>query len=194
MRTLRGDKGLTVVVLLGMMAGMVALVVASVPLYQLFCRLTGYGGTPQVAASASDLASERTMKVRFDAGTNGDLPWRFEPRQREVTVHLGENVLAWYSAENTSNEPIVGTATFNVTPAKAGRYFNKIECFCFSEQLLNPGERMDLPVTFFVDPAINGDATTDEVGTITLSYTFFRARNARLGAAPPPPNPPDGPS
>lgn len=178
-----GGKGPTVAALLGAVAAMVGLVAASVPLYDLFCRVTGYGGTPRVSAAISDTLSERLVTVRFDATVMRDLPWDFRPAQRQITVHLGENVLAYYSAENNSVEPVVGQATFNVTPAKAGRYFNKVECFCFTEQLLNPGQRAEMPVAFFVDPALASDPGTEEIRTITLSYTFFRAKSDETGAA-----------
>lgn len=183
--TPRRGKGWTVAATLGAIAAMVALVAASVPLYDLFCRVTGYGGTPQVSAAVSDAMSERSVTVRFDATVMRDLPWNFRPAQRQMTVHLGENVLAFYTAENHSDRPVAGHATFNVTPAKAGRYFNKIECFCFTEQVLSPGQKVEMPVAFFVDPALATDPGTEEVLTITLSYTFFRARGETTGAAPP---------
>jgi len=166
----------TVGAALAAVAAMVGLVAASVPLYRAFCRAVGLGGTPQVAAAAPARASARTIAVRFDATVARGLNWRFEPQQREIRVHLGEQSLALFSATNKSSEPVVGTATFNVTPDKAGRYFDKIQCFCFSEQRIEPGASVDLPVTFFVDPAIADDPNTAEIGTITLSYTFFRKR------------------
>lgn len=165
--------------LIGLMAlafGMVGLAYASVPLYQLFCQVTGYGGTTQRAEAAPGTVLERTVKVRFNADVNAGLPWSFRPNQREVTVKLGETVLVSYHAENRGKEPVTGTAVFNVTPEKTGAYFNKIECFCFTEQVLNPGEAVDMPVAFFVDPAIVSDRDAEDVKTITLSYTFFRAK------------------
>ncbi|MBT5108797.1 MAG: cytochrome c oxidase assembly protein [Rhodospirillaceae bacterium] len=159
----------------GAVCGMVALSFASVPLYQLFCAVTGYGGTTRVAAEKSASVTTRDMRVRFDASTSQDLPWRFQPVQREVRLKVGENALAFYRARNMSEENITGVATFNVTPQKVGRYFNKIDCFCFSEQTLKPGESVDMPVTFFVDPSISDDPNLDDVKTITLSYTFFVA-------------------
>jgi cytochrome c oxidase assembly protein subunit 11 len=159
-------------------AGMFLLAFAAVPLYRAFCRVAGIGGTTQVAAAAPARASDRTIAVRFDANVVRGLPWRFEPAQREMRVHLGEQSLAVYRATNDSDEPVVGTATFNVTPAKAGRYFDKIQCFCFAEQRIEPGQSVDLPVSFFVDPAIAADPNTFEIGTITLSYTFFRKPGA----------------
>lgn len=167
-----------VVVLLGVVAVMVGLVSASVPLYRLFCQVTGYGGTTQRAEAAPDVVSDRVMTVRFNADVNGDLPWSFYPEQREVTLPIGETALAFYRAENRSGKAVTGTATFNVTPLKAGQYFNKIECFCFTEQTLQPGQSVDMPVSFFVDPAILDDPNLDEVHTITLSYTFFRSADA----------------
>jgi cytochrome c oxidase assembly protein subunit 11 len=158
---------------LGALLAMVGLVAASVPMYRLFCRVTGYDGATSVAVRAPG-ATARMVTVRFDASVAKGMPWRFQPDQREMRVHLGEQVLATYTATNTGPEPIVGTATFNVTPAKAGRYFDKIACFCFTEQRLEPGQSVEMPVTFFVDPALADDAFADEVQTITLSYTFFR--------------------
>ncbi len=172
----RNGKRTTLLASLAAMAAMVALVVASVPLYRLFCEVTGYGGATQVASAGPAAVSERMVTVRFDANVMKDVPWRFTPVQREVQVRLGEETLIAYTAENQSDQPVVGTATFNVTPAKAGQYFAKIECFCFTEQRLEPGQRVEMPVSFYVDPALAEDANTDEVATITLSYTFFRAR------------------
>lgn len=159
----------------GLAVGMVGVAFAAVPAYRLFCQVTGYGGTPRIGVAAPGVAlSEQTVSVRFDASTNQDIPWRFAPLQREMTVRLGEEVLAHYQASNPTDEPITGTATFNVTPLKAAQYFSKIECFCFTEQTLAPGETIDMPVLFYVDPAMIGDGTVDDVHTLTLSYTFFR--------------------
>ncbi|GIK99865.1 MAG: hypothetical protein BroJett029_40740 [Alphaproteobacteria bacterium] len=178
-------------VAVGVVAGMVGLAYASVPLYRLFCQVTGYGGTTQRAEAASEVVADRKITVRFNADVNSRLPWRFAPEQREVTLAIGETGLAFYRATNQSAETVTGTATFNVTPFKAGPYFNKIECFCFTEQALEPGQSVDMPVTFFVDPAILEDPDLADVHTITLSYTFFRAQadgaaeepTAQLGAA-----------
>ncbi len=153
--------------------GMVGAAYAAVPLYQMFCQVTGYGGTTQVAAEAPAAVGKRLITVRFNADTAAAMPWRFRPLQRAITVHVGEQTLAVYEATNPSQRRVVGSASFNVTPAKAGAYFNKIECFCFTEQALAPGERVDMPVSFFVDPAISDDPNLDDVNTITLSYTFF---------------------
>ncbi|MDF2766570.1 MAG: coxG [Rhodospirillales bacterium] len=157
--------------------GMVALAFASVPLYRLFCEVTGFGGTPQrVEASAAPAAlSDRVVTVRFNADVNSGLPWSFQPAQRALEVKIGEQALAFYRATNHADRPVTGTATFNVTPDKAGAYFAKIECFCFTEQTLQPGQSIEMPVTFYVDPAILNDRGLDDVDTITLSYTFFRA-------------------
>lgn len=154
-------------------AGMVALSFASVPLYDLFCRVTGFGGTTQQADAAPDRVLDRQVTVRFDASTNQDLPWRFRPSQQPMAVNVGETHLAFYRADNLAEADTFGTATFNVTPLKAGQYFVKIDCFCFTEQKLASGEGVDMPVTFFVDPAIAEDPNLDDVNTITLSYTFF---------------------
>lgn len=158
-------------VMLGMMTTLVAY---SVPLYRWFCQVTGYGGTTQIAEIVPDETLDRIVTIQFNGDVNSRLPWRFAPVQREVEVRLGEQRLAFYSAENVSDEPIVGTATFNVTPAKAGQYFVKIDCFCFTEQTLDPGQRVEMPVSFFVDPALADDPNLSDVTTITLSYTFFR--------------------
>ena len=166
-------------VLGGLVFGMVGVAFAAVPLYRLFCQVTGYGGTTQVSASAPAEAGERIFKVRFNADVHRDLPWRFWPEQREVTLRVGEPGLVFYGAENLSGRAVVGTATFNVTPLKAGQYFNKVQCFCFDEQELAPGETARLGVSFFVDPAITQDRNLDEVTAITLSYTFFRSLDDR---------------
>lgn len=158
--------------------GMLMLAYASVPLYDLFCRVTGFGGTPQKAITAP-LASavlDRKMTVSFNADTSGDLPWEFKPMQKGVNVRVGENKLIFYTAKNISDKPVTGIATFNVTPEKAGGYFNKIQCFCFENQTLQPGEEVTMPVSFFVDPAIADDKNMDDLQDITLSYTFFTAK------------------
>ncbi|HEY0838353.1 MAG TPA: cytochrome c oxidase assembly protein [Azospirillum sp.] len=169
--------------LLVLVAGMIGLAYASVPLYALFCRVTGFGGTTQRADAAPGTVIDRTVTVRFNADVNGGLPWSFRPNQREVTVRMGETALVSYHAENRGRQPVVGTAVFNVTPEKAGIYFNKIECFCFTEQTLEPGQSVDMPVAFFIDPAAAGDVNMEDVKTITLSYTFFRARDANPSVA-----------
>jgi cytochrome c oxidase assembly protein subunit 11 len=166
-------RGLTAVLATGVIAGMLGLTAAAVPLYRLFCQVTGYGGTPQRAEQVPEQIAERTIKVRFNADTAQGLPWSFAPAVREVEVRIGEQTLAFYRAHNSAARPITGTATFNVTPAKAGLYFSKIDCFCFTEQVLAPDQSADLPVSFFVDPAILDDPDTKDLQSITLSYTFF---------------------
>ncbi|PPR64389.1 MAG: Cytochrome c oxidase assembly protein CtaG [Alphaproteobacteria bacterium MarineAlpha4_Bin2] len=161
--------GLSVVVVV-----MVGLSYAAVPLYDLFCRVTGYGGTTQIAVERSATTSERPIKVRFDAMVT-NIDWAFQPTQRQIKLKVGENALAFYRATNRSSERLTGTATFNVTPLKAGAYFNKVECFCFTEQTLAPGETIEMPVAFFVDREIDEDPNLKDVKTITLSYTFYPA-------------------
>jgi cytochrome c oxidase assembly protein subunit 11 len=176
----------------GVIAGMVGLTAASVPLYDWFCRVTGFGGTTQVSEGAPVEVVDRAITVRFNADVDPALGWRFEPVERTVEVKIGENRLAFYEATNTSDRPLVGTATFNVTPFDAGPYFSKIHCFCFNEQPLMPGESAEMPVSFYVDPAILEDPDTANLRTITLSYTFFLAETAteelaaRAAAAEPP--------
>ncbi len=168
----------TMLAVAGVVCGMLGLAYASVPLYDLFCRVTGYGGTTQVATEGAERVLDRKMAVRFDATTSPNLPWTFEPEQREVTLRVGESAIAYYRATNNSDKPITGTATFNVTPQKAGLYFTKIDCFCFTEQTLKPGETVDMPVVYYVDPEIDENPNLDEVRTLTLSYTFFPAETA----------------
>ena len=146
---------------------------AAVPLYDLFCRVTGSAGTTNRAEAASDTIIERQVTVRFDASRNRQMPWEFTAPDDAVSLKIGETGLAFYKAHNPTNEEITGTATFNVTPQKAGYYFSKIDCFCFVEQTLAPGETVDMPVTFFIDPEIVDDEEMMDVKTITLSYTFF---------------------
>lgn len=158
--------------------GMIGLAYAAVPLYRLFCAVTGLGGTPQIAERAPDAplpASAPVLAVRFDATTSAGLGWRFAPVERSVSLRAGEEKIAFYRASNPTRETITGTATFNVTPAKAGLYFNKIECFCFTEQTLAPGQSVDMPVSFFIDPRIAEDRDLRGLKEITLGYTFFRA-------------------
>ncbi|MEM5473710.1 cytochrome c oxidase assembly protein [Hoeflea sp. AS60] len=154
-------------------ASMVGVSYAAVPLYQLFCQVTGYGGTTQRVEQMSDTILDRTIRVRFDSNVAAGLPWDFKPVQREVELKIGETIQISYTAENKSDQTTYGQATFNVTPMSAGAYFNKIQCFCFTENELKPGEKMDMPVVFFVDPAIVDDLDAKDVNTITLSYTFF---------------------
>jgi cytochrome c oxidase assembly protein subunit 11 len=175
---MRAGKNRRVVVLCSaMVAAMIGLSFAAVPLYRLFCQVTGYGGTTQVSEAPPDEIGERIVKVRFNADVDARLPWSFAPAQVEVALRVGEVGMAFYRARNLSDRPVTGTAVFNVTPLKAGQYFNKVQCFCFDEQLLQPGRSVDMPVTFFVDPAIEEDPNLDDVRTITLSYTFFRSED-----------------
>lgn len=171
----RKKNRLTAVVLFTVAGSMVGLAFAAVPLYRLFCQVTGFGGTPKIAAQAPAESSDRTITVRFDANVNPALPWRFRPEKTQVTVRAGEPTLAYYRATNLSDAPLTGTATFNVTPFKAGEYFSKIDCFCFTEQRLEAGEEVTMGVQFFVDPEIFNDPNTQDVTTITLSYTFYPA-------------------
>jgi cytochrome c oxidase assembly protein subunit 11 len=157
-------------------AGMLGMAYAAVPLYQAFCRATGFAGTPLVAQSDDRPVISRTVKVRFDTNVDPGLAWRFEPEQRQVTVHLGEEKLVYFRATNLSQRPIVGAANYNVTPERTAGWFNKIQCFCFTEQLLKPGQSVDMPVIFFVDSDMAKDRAYDDINTITLSYTFHEAK------------------
>ncbi|MGY4501843.1 cytochrome c oxidase assembly protein subunit 11 [Bradyrhizobium sp. GM24.11] len=154
---------------------MIGLVAYSPTLYRLFCAATGYGGTTQRAAAGLETLSDRTVTVQFDTNVAPDLPWRFEPEQREVNVRLGEQKLVFFSAENLSGQTIIGHAAFNVSPGTTGIYFKKIQCFCFDDERLEPHEKVDMPVVFFVDPAMANDSETANVDAITLSYTFYRS-------------------
>ncbi len=181
----RRRNGLLLVGLLGIVAVMVGLSFAAVPLYSLFCRTTGFGGTPQVGEAAPGRVLDRTMRIRFTAAADHALGWRFEPETREMTLRVGEPALVYFEAENLGAHAVTGVATFNVSPDKAGQYFVKVQCFCFSEQTLQPGQRVDLPVYFYVDPALADDVNLDDVRVITLSYTFFPALGTPAAAAPP---------
>jgi cytochrome c oxidase assembly protein subunit 11 len=150
-----------------------ALAWASVPFYDWFCRVTGFGGTTSIAAGDSDVILDETIKVRFDGSLDRDMPWTFKPVQREVELRIGETALVFYEAHNPLDVPVAGQASYNVTPYEAGGFFDKIECFCFTEQVLAPGETVLMPVSFFVHPDIVDDREGQYVHTITLSYTFF---------------------
>jgi cytochrome c oxidase assembly protein subunit 11 len=167
--------GTTVVLLLAVVAGMVGLSFASVPLYRMFCAATGYGGTTQRAAAAPQDVSKALITVRFDSQTAPDLAWDFQPLVPEVRVHPGEQQQVFFRAVNRSHEGITGRAVYNVTPTKTGIYFDKLQCFCFNEQYLAPGESKDMGVVFFVDPDLLKDPDTNDVHTITLSYSMFKA-------------------
>lgn len=160
-------------IILGVVAGMVVLSFASVPAYRAFCQVTGWGGTTQRAEAGADRTLARAITIRFDGTVSQGLNWRFKPEQVDQTLNIGETGLAFYEAENLSERAVTGRASFNVSPAKAGIYFRKIECFCFTEQTLQPGEKVSMPVTYFIDPGLAEDPNLAEVETITLSYTFF---------------------
>jgi cytochrome c oxidase assembly protein subunit 11 len=155
-----------------LVAAMVGLAFASAPLYRAFCSLTGFGGTPLRAEKAPGAVAGK-IGVRFDANVHPGLPWRFEPEQRTVRIAPGQQTRIFYRAQNLSARPVTGQAAFNVTPDQAGKYFNKIQCFCFTEQTLKPGQAVDMPVVFFVDPKILKDEDTKTIDEITLSYTFY---------------------
>ncbi|MBX9977785.1 MAG: cytochrome c oxidase assembly protein [Alphaproteobacteria bacterium] len=154
---------------------MLGLAFLSVPLYQIFCKETGFGGTPKIATLAQlpGYSLKRQVKVHFTASTHRDLEWDFKTMQSETMINLGQVRIMFYKAKNISDRPIIGMATYNVTPEKAGSYFNKVACFCFEQQLLQPGEEMDMPVQFFIDPDYDKDSLMEDVNEITLSYTFF---------------------
>lgn len=168
---------------LGMAVGMVGVSYAAVPLYDLFCRVTGYGGTTQVGAPSSTDVLDRTVRVRFTADTDRRLPWQFAAETREIELRIGEAGLVYYQAENMAPVSLAGTAVYNVTPHSVGLYFHKTECFCFQEQWLEAGQSVNMPVYFYVDPAIADDPNLDDITTITLSYRFFRARSNELDDA-----------
>lgn len=164
-------------------ASMLGVSYAAVPLYELFCQVTGYGGTTQRVEQMSDTVLDRTIKVRFDANVAPGLPWEFKPVKREVELKIGETIQIAYTAHNPSSVSTFGQATFNVTPMAAGAYFNKVQCFCFTETELKPGQSMEMPVVFFVDPAIVDNPEARKIETITLSYTFFQHASEKPVAA-----------
>ena len=178
-RNLLGGLSVAVVICL-----MVGASFAAVPLYRLFCQVTGYGGTPSIGPAEAPGGSGGVIRVRFNADTNPALPWTFAPDQSQVTLKLGEERVAFYHATNQSDQAVTGMALYNVTPEKVGKYFHKTACFCFNQQTLDGGQTQEFPVSFWVDPAIRDDPNTSDVKTITLSYTFFRslADAARTGA------------
>lgn len=161
--------------LFSIVLGMLLLAYASVPLYRLFCSVTGYGGTTKEAITTPDKRkiSKRIIRVEFNADTDPTLDWNFAPSVRGLNVHVGEQTLTSFTAHNRSDHDITGRAVYNVTPFKVGKYFSKIECFCFREQRLNAGQKVDMPVSFFIDPAILDDPEMNDIETITLSYSFF---------------------
>ena len=159
--------------LVGVVVVMGAMAWAAVPLYDLFCRVTGFGGTTATAEAGSDKILDETIKIRFDASLARDMPWQFTPTEREIEIRIGETGLAFYEAYNPTDRPIAGTASYNVAPFAAGGYFTKIDCFCFEMQVLQPGETVLMPVSFYVDPEIIEDRDAKYVHRITLSYTFY---------------------
>ena len=169
----QNKKVIFIISFIGML--MLSLSYAAVPLYDIFCRVTGFGGTTQIASSAPGSTGHPNINIRFESNITDSLNWDFYSKTKTVKIPMGEEKTIYYFARNLSDEPIVGTATFNVTPAKVGQYFMKIDCFCFVEQLLNPGESMNMPVTFFIDPDLYKDENVQEVNEITLSYTFMKS-------------------
>lgn len=176
-------RGRTATAAAGVALFMAGLGWASVPLYDLFCRVTGYGGTTQRAEAAGETVLDRTIRIRFDASKARDFPWEFRPVERTMEVRIGENALAFYEAHNPTDEPVAGVASFNVTPFAAGVHFVKIHCFCFEYQVLQPGETVQMPVSFYVDPALVSDRDARDTHTITLSYTFHRTEPVEEHAA-----------
>ena len=181
MRTSNRTIGVT---LAAVVVGMVGVSFASVPLYRLFCAVTGYAGTPRIGPEAAPGATHRLITVRFNANTNPNLPWDFRPVQEEIRLPLGDEHLAFYTARNEAGTPVTGVALYNVTPDKVGKYFHKTACFCFNQQTLAAGEQKEFPLSFWVDPEIAKDPDTADIHTITLSYTFYRtlADAAKSGA------------
>ncbi|RJL03955.1 cytochrome c oxidase assembly protein [Paracoccus aestuarii] len=179
-------EGRTVAMLVGVVVTMGALSWAAVPFYDWFCRVTGFGGTTQVSQTTSDEVLDEVVRVRFDANVDSNLGWTFRPMQTRMDLKIGESGLAFYEAVNTSDEPLTGTASYNVAPEVSGYYFIKVECFCFTEQTLQPGESIEMPVSFYVDPDLVRDRDSSHVRDITLSYTFHRTepRRAALDTAP----------
>ena len=167
------NKRKTVLQTVSLVVFMGALAWASVPLYDWFCRVTGFGGVTNTAQTGSDVILDKTIKIRFDASLDRDMPWEFKPMERQVEMRIGETGMVFYEAYNPTNRPVAGTASYNVTPYEAGNFFTKIDCFCFEQQVLQPGERVEMPVTFFVDPEIVDDRDAKYTKVITLSYTFY---------------------
>ena len=179
MTALAQKNGRTAALAALLVVAMVGLAFASVPLYRLFCQVTGFGGTPLRAEEVNTKATGKLVNVRFDANTNSALPWQFKPERSLERVAVGARKMAFYTAKNLGDKPVTGTATFNVTPAQAGQYFTKIQCFCFEEQTLKPGEEVRMPVIFFVDPKILQDRDASRISEITLSYTFYPVDSAK---------------
>ncbi|MCO6417620.1 cytochrome c oxidase assembly protein [Siccirubricoccus sp. KC 17139] len=173
--TLRRRNRLMGIGVAGLVVGMVGLAFASVPLYRIFCQVTGYNGTVQVGGPAAPGAGEQVVTIRFNANTQPNLPWRFAPMQGATSLRVGEEGVAFYQAANLSQQAVTGVATYNVTPEVVGKYFHKTACFCFNEQTLAPGQEVDMPISFWVDPKMAEDPNTRDIRTITISYTFFRS-------------------
>jgi len=175
----------TLLTILGLASLMVGLAFASVPLYDVFCRVTGFGGTTQISKSTptKDEILDRKITIHFNGDVNRNLNWDFEPEMRKLSLNVGQQGLITFKAKNLDRYPSVGTAVYNVTPAKAGKYFQKTQCFCFDSQTLTPNEEMDMPVLFYIDPSIAEDRNMDDVKTITLSYSFFESDSKALDSA-----------
>jgi cytochrome c oxidase assembly protein subunit 11 len=178
----RKRMAITAAIVGAIVVGMTGMAFAAVPLYSLFCQVTGYGGTTQTASAAASTILDRRIEVRFDANTATGVPIEFEPVAVSQSLRLGETGLAFYRVHNLSDRPVVVVASYNVTPHKIGKYFEKLECFCFQDQTLAPGQTAELPVVYFVDPALASDPDTEEVNTVTLSYTFFRSQDEAVAA------------
>ena len=173
----------TILSVFGVVFFMVALSFASVPLYRLFCQVTGFGGTTMQAEKLPDTVLDRTVTIHFDANTSRNINWSFQPEKNQETVKLGQQGLISFNAENKADVPTAGTAVYNVTPAKVSKYFHKIQCFCFGEQILKPHESVQMPVMFYIAPEMAQDKEMDDVTSITLSYTFFPAESEELDKA-----------
>lgn len=180
----RNRMGLTAALCAAGVAGMLGLAFAAPPLYEAFCRVTGFGGTTQIASKAPAAVLDRAIEVRFDSNVAPGSGLTFEPLQRTQTLKLGETGLAFYRVTNPTPAPVTAVATYNVTPHKVGLYFQKLECFCFQQRVIQPGETMELPVVFYVDPELATDVNTQEVTSIALSYTFFRSVDGKMPALP----------
>ncbi|KQS96296.1 MULTISPECIES: cytochrome c oxidase assembly protein [unclassified Rhizobium] len=176
-------NGVIVASCVAFVVGMTGMAYAAVPLYDMFCKVTGYNGTTKRVEQASDVILDKTIKVTFDANIASDLPWDFKPVQRQIEVKIGETVQVGFTAKNLSKKPTTGQAVFNVTPMAGGAYFNKVQCFCFTETTLQPGEEMEMPVVFFVDPEIVKSVETKDIRTLTLSYTFYAREPSKPVAA-----------
>lgn len=168
-------KNKTTLWLIILVVGMFGFAYASVPLYRLFCQVTGFGGTPQIAEESNEIQGNKQLIIQFDANTDSSIQWDFKPSDKQLSVTTGENNLTFYTARNYSSKATTGMATFNVSPNKAGMYFTKMSCFCFEEQTLEAGESVQMPVSFYIDPKFDEDKDMDDVKVITLSYTFFKS-------------------